>query len=278
METVTRFDELRQALNLLPRPIGLVPTMGSLHEGHLALVRTGRQECASLVVSIFVNPAQFGPGEDFSNYPRDLERDQSILEKEGVEVLWAPTRELMYRPGYQTWVQVQEIAKPLEGGLRTDHFLGVATVVAKLFNAVQPQKAYFGEKDIQQAMVIRRMTEDLNYPVEIVICPIVREADGLAASSRNKLLKAEERQAATVLYRALSEASQAFQKGERAANCLREIAIHCLQQEPLARLQYVSCADPETLHELEGKVESKALLSMAVHVGNTRLIDNQILG
>ena len=278
MQTATRPDELRQALNVLPRPTGLVPTMGCLHEGHLSLVRAARLECASLVVSIFVNPTQFGSTEDFSGYPHDLKRDQSILEKEGVELLWAPPRELMYSPGYQTWVNVQEVAQPLEGRFRPGHFQGVATIVAKLFNAVQPQKAYFGEKDIQQAMVIRRMTKDLDYPVDIVICPIVREPDGLAASSRNVYLRPEERQAATVLYRALSEASQAFEKGERDADCLREIVTETVQQEPLARLQYVSCADPATLDELEGSVKSKALLSLAAYVGRTRLIDNQVLG
>ena len=278
MQTVTRFDELRQALNVLPRPIGLVPTMGYLHEGHLSLVRAARQECASLVVSIFVNPEQFGPTEDFSDYPRGLKRDQSILEKEGVDVTWAPTRELMYPPGYQTWVNVQEVSQPQEGRFRPGHFQGVATIVAKLFNSVQPQKAYFGGKDIQQAMVIRRMAKDLDYPVDIVICPIVREPDGLAKSSRNEYLKPEERQAATVLYRALSKASQAFQKGERDADSLREIVIQNVRQEPLARLQYVSCADPLALNELEGSVKSKALLSMAVHIGGTRLIDNQELG
>ncbi len=278
MQTITHFGELRQALDVLARPIGLVPTMGYLHEGHLSLVRTARQECASLVVSIFVNPTQFGPTEDFPDYPRDLKRDQSKLEKEGVEVIWAPTRESMYPSSYETWVHVQEVARPLEGRFRPGHFQGVATIVAKLFNTVQPQKAYFGEKDIQQAMVIRRMTKDLNYPVDIVICPTVRDPDGLAISSRNKHLKPEERQAASVLHRALSKTSQAFDKGERDADRLREIVIQTVQQEPLARLQYVSCADPVTLSELEGCVESKGLLSLAVHVGTTRLIDNQILG
>ena len=278
MQTATRPDELRQALNVLPRPIGLVPTMGSLHEGHLSLVRAGRLECASLVVSIFVNPTQFGSTEDFSDYPHDLKRDQSILEKEAVEVLWAPTRELMYPPGYQTWVNVQEITQPLEGHFRPGHFQGVATIVTKLFNAVQPQKAYFGQKDIQQAMVIRRMTTDLDYPVEIVFCPTVREADGLAISSRNLYLRPEERQAATVLHRALSRTSRAFEKGERDAHRLRRTVIDAVGQESLTRLQYVSCADPVTLNELEGPVKGKVLLSLAVYLGRTRLIDNQILG
>ena len=278
MQTITHLGELRQALRVLSRPIGLVPTMGYLHEGHLSLVRAGRQECASLVVSIFVNSTQFGLTEDFSDYPLDLKRDQSILEKEGVEVIWAPTRELMYPPGYQTWVNVQEVSQPQEGRFRPGHFRGVATIVCKLLNAVQPHKAYFGEKDIQQAMVIRRMTRDLNYPVDIVICPTVRAPDGLAASSRNKHLKPEERQAARVLHRALSRAGQAFDKGERDADGLREIVIQSVRQESLARLQYVSCSDPATLNELEGRVKSQAVLSLAVYIGTTRLIDNQILG
>jgi len=278
MQTITHLGELRQALRVLSRPIGLVPTMGYLHEGHLSLVRAGRQECASLVVSIFVNSTQFGPTEDFSDYPLDLKRDQSILEKEGVEVIWAPTRELMYPPGYQTWVNVQEVSQPQEGRFRPGHFRGVATIVCKLLNAVQPHKAYFGEKDIQQAMVIRRMTRDLNYPVDIVICPTVRAPDGLAASSRNKHLKPEERQAARVLHRALSRAGQAFDEGERDADGLREIVIQSVRQESLARLQYVSCSDPATLNELEGRVKSQAVLSLAVYIGTTRLIDNQILG
>ena len=168
MQTATRFRELREGLSVLRQPIGLVPTMGCLHEGHLSLIRAGRRECAGLVASLFVNPAQFGPTEDYSDYPHDLKRDQSILEKEGVDVLWAPTPEMMYPPGYQTWVNVQEVTERLEGRFRPGHFQGVATIVAKLFNAVQPQKAYFGEKDIQQATVIRRMTKDLDYPVDIV--------------------------------------------------------------------------------------------------------------
>lgn len=278
MVTVTTFEELRQALSALPRPVGLVPTMGYLHEGHLSLVGAARQDCAGVVVSIFVNPTQFGPQEDLASYPRDLKRDQAMLEREGVDVVWAPTAEIMYPPGYQSWVTVEEVSRPLEGSRRPGHFRGVATVVAKLFNAVQPQKAYFSQKDAQQAVVIRRMAVDLNYPVDIVLCPIIREADGLALSSRTVYLNSEERKAATVLYRALSNAREAFQNGERQADCLREIVIRTIQQEPLARLQYVSCADPDTLDELEGSVKSKALLSAAVSFGKTRLIDNQFLG
>jgi len=188
MRIVHTLEELRATrLSLEPR-VGFVPTMGYLHEGHLSLVRRARQECESVVVSIFVNPAQFGPGEDLARYPRDLERDLHLLEPLGVDLLWAPTEEVMYPPGFQTWVEVEGLTRPLEGAARPGHFRGVTTVVAKLFNAVQPQVAYFGQKDAQQATVIRRMTQDLNFPIEIVVCPTVREADGLAMSSRNVYL------------------------------------------------------------------------------------------
>lgn len=273
MQTVITLPELRAARAALPEPVGLVPTMGYLHEGHLSLVRAAKAECASVVVSIFVNPTQFGPHEDLAAYPRDLPRDLRLLEAEGVDLVWAPTPEVMYPPGYQTWVTVEEVTKPLEGAMRPGHFRGVTTVVSKLFNAVQPQKAYFGQKDAQQAIVIRRMVQDLNFPIDIVVCPIVRESDGLAMSSRNVYLNAEERRAASVLYRALSAARQAFQAGEREAQRLRDIMSQVVQQEPLARLQYASCAHPETLEELNGPVE-QALLSMAVFIGKTRLIDN----
>jgi pantoate--beta-alanine ligase len=252
--------------------------MGYLHEGHLSLVRAARSECASVVVSIFVNPTQFGPAEDLNSYPRDLRRDLQLLEKEGVDLVWAPEAEEMYPPGFQTWVTVEEIARPLEGSMRPGHFRGVATVVAKLFNAVQPQRAYFGQKDAQQAAVIRQMTRDLNFNLEIIVCPIVREPDGLAMSSRNTYLNPQERQAATVLYRSLSAARQAYQSGEREADRLRQVMTEVIQNEPLARLQYVSCADADTLQEITGRISGRALLSMAVFVGKTRLIDNFLIG
>jgi pantoate--beta-alanine ligase len=250
--------------------------MGFLHDGHLSLVRQARQECASAVVSIFVNPTQFGPGEDLSRYPRNLARDQAMLESEDVDILWLPTPEQMYPPGYQTWVTVEEASNPLEGAARPGHFRGVATVVAKLFNAVQPDMAYFGQKDAQQVAVIRQMTRDLNFPVEIVVCPTARETDGLAMSSRNLYLNAQERKAATVLFRSLSAAKDAFAGGERDARKLRMKMEEILAGEVLARPQYISCAHPLTLQELD-IITDDALLSMAVYVGTTRLIDNVLL-
>ncbi|MCS6994694.1 MAG: pantoate--beta-alanine ligase [Anaerolineales bacterium] len=277
MILVNTLEELWQALSLLERPLGLVPTMGYLHEGHLSLVRRARQECVSVAVSIFVNPTQFGPNEDLSRYPRDLERDLHLLEAAGADLVWIPSNEVMYPPGFQTWVTVETLTLPLEGAMRPGHFRGVTTVVSKLFNAVRPEKAYFGQKDAQQAAVIRQMTRDLSYPIEIVVCPTVREADGLAMSSRNTYLSPEERQAATVLFRALSAAETAYRAGERNAETLRHIMRTTIESEPLARLQYVSCADYDTLQELE-TVSGKALLSMAVFIGATRLIDNCVLG
>jgi pantoate--beta-alanine ligase len=230
-----------------------------------------------VVVSIFVNPAQFGPAEDLAKYPRDLPHDLALLEAAGADLVWTPTPEGMYPPGFQTWVTVEGLTAPLEGAQRPGHFRGVTTVVAKLFNAVQPQKAYFGQKDAQQAAVIRRMTKDLDFPIEIIVCPTVREADGLAMSSRNAYLDPEERKAATVLFRALTAAKFAYESGERTGDALRKIMTDTINAEPLARLQYISCADYDTLEELE-KVTGKTLLSMAVFVGKTRLIDNFVLG
>ncbi len=277
MMIATTLEELWQALRLLERPLGLVPTMGYLHEGHISLARRARQECNSVAASIFVNPTQFGPHEDLSRYPRNIERDLKLLEAAGTDLVWLPTTEVMYPPGFQTWVTVESLTSPLEGAMRPGHFRGVTTVVAKLFNAIRPEKAYFGQKDAQQAAVIHQMTRDLSYPIEIVICPTVREADGLAMSSRNSYLNPEERQAATVLFRALTAAQSAYHNGERDAEALRRLMRETIEAEPLARLQYVSCADYDTLTELES-VTGKTLLSMAVFIGNTRLIDNIVLG
>ncbi len=277
MKVVTTLDDLRHARAALAGPMGLVPTMGYLHEGHISLVRRARTECASVAASIFVNPAQFGPSEDLAAYPRDLARDLALLEEAGVDLVWTPTAEIVYPAGFQTWVTVEEMARPLEGAHRPGHFRGVATVVAKLFNAFQPQRAYFGQKDAQQAAVIRQMTRDLDFPVEVVICPTVREQDGLAMSSRNAYLSQEQRAAAPVLFRALSAAAMAWAAGQRDAEDLRQLMAGIIDAEPLARRQYVSVADPVTLQELEGPV-ADALLSMAVVVGTTRLIDNLVLG
>jgi len=277
MMIVTDLNELRSARLLLDGTIGLVPTMGYLHEGHLSLIRRARAGCNSVAVSIFVNPTQFGPNEDLAQYPRDLERDLKLLEPLGVDLVWTPTAEVMYPTGYQTWVEVEALTKGLEGAMRPGHFRGVTTVVAKLFNAVQPQKAYFGQKDAQQAAVIRRMTLDLNFPIEIVVCPTVREADGLAMSSRNKYLQGDDRRAALVLFRALSAAKEMYEAGERNAEKLRGKMKEVIAAEPRARMQYVSCADYDSLEELE-TVTGKTLLSMAVLIGKTRLIDNFVLG
>lgn len=277
MILVNTLEELWQALRLLDRPLGLVPTMGYLHDGHLSLVRRAREECASVAVSIFVNPTQFGPNEDLARYPRDLKRDLNLLESAGADLVWTPSNEVMYPPGFQTWVTVEHLTLPLEGAMRPGHFRGVTTIVAKLFNAVRPEKAYFGQKDAQQAAVIRQMTRDLSYPTEIVVCPTVREPDGLAMSSRNSYLNPEERRAAAILFRALRAAEAAYQTGERDAETLRRRMRETLAAEPLARVQYVSCADYDTLQELD-TVSGKALLSMAVFIGNTRLIDNLVLG
>jgi pantoate--beta-alanine ligase len=276
MKTVSTLFDLRTARLSLYGTVGLVPTMGYLHEGHLSLILRAKAECESVVVSIFVNPTQFGVNEDLSMYPRDLERDLSLIEPLSVDLVWNPTPEIMYPTGYQTWVEVEVMTRPLEGAMRPAHFKGVTTVVAKLFNAVQPHKAYFGQKDAQQAAVIRQMTRDLNFPIEVIVCPTTREADGLAMSSRNKYLEGADRPAATILFRALSAAKSAYETGERNAEKLRTIMKDTLASEPRAQPQYVSCADYDTLEELD-VVSGKTLLSMAVLVGKTRLIDNFVL-
>ena len=277
MMIVSSLAELRSARLLLDGTVGFVPTMGYLHEGHVSLARRAREECDHVVVSIFINPTQFGPSEDLSKYPRNLESDLRLLEAAGVTLVWTPTPEVMYPPGFATWGEVEGLTEPLEGASRPGHFRGVTTVVSKLFNAVQPTKAYFGQKDAQQAAVICKMTRDLDFPVEIVVCPTVREEDGLAMSSRNSYLSPEERGAATVLFRSLSAARSAYERGERNAESLRGIMSEVIDSEPLAKMQYVSVADYDTLEELE-TVTGKTLLSMAVFMGKTRLIDNFVLG
>jgi len=277
MRSVSTLNDLWTTRLSLSGTVGLVPTMGFLHEGHLSLIRRAREECDHVIVSIFVNPTQFGPKEDLSKYPRDIDHDLKLIEPLGTDLVWMPTPEIMYPQGYQTWVEVEAITSPLEGAMRPGHFKGVTTVVAKLFNGVQPHKAYFGQKDAQQVAVIRQMTRDLNFPIEIVVCPIVREADGLAMSSRNVYLDPEQRKAATVLFRSLNAAKDLYDGGERDAEKIRGKMKEVLASEPLAEPQYISCADYDTLEELD-EIKGKALLSMAVFIGKTRLIDNFVLG
>ena len=276
MNLVNTLEEIWKVRRGLTGSVGFVPTMGYLHEGHLSLVRKARQDNDHVVVSIFVNPTQFAPDEDLDNYPRDLARDTELLKKEKVDVLWNPSSQIMYPDRFQSWVVVEEITQLLEGARRPTHFQGVTTIVSKLFNAVQPDRAYFGQKDAQQAVVIKQMTHDLSYPLEIVVCPIVREPDGLAMSSRNLYLNPAQRKAAVCLSRGLIQARDAFQNGETEADHLRAVVAEEVNNETLAQLQYVSCADPVTLEEIEGRVDS-ALVSLAVFVGKTRLIDNILL-
>lgn len=261
-----------------PGALGFVPTMGYLHDGHLALVRRAREENELVAVSIFVNPTQFGPNEDFERYPRDEERDLALLREAGVDAVYLPSPATMYPPGYQTYVAVERVSQRLEGERRPGHFRGVATVVLKLFNATQPTRAYFGRKDAQQLRVLQAMVRDLDLPIEIVPCDIVREPDGLAMSSRNVYLSPEQRAAATVLYRALSKAKEAYDAGERNPEALRELVRSTIAAEPLAEIDYVSLADDVTLEEIEERVERPALLSIVVRFGSTRLLDNIELG
>ncbi len=257
--------------------LGFVPTMGFLHEGHLDLVRRAVGENDQAGVSIFVNPTQFGKNEDFAAYPRNLENDLALLEKAGVGFVFAPSVEVMYPTGFQTYVEVMGVSQGLEGASRPGHFRGVATVVAKLFNLVRPSRAYFGQKDAQQVAVIRRMVSDLAMPVTIIIVPTVREPDGLAKSSRNVYLAPTERAAAPVLYQALSAARRRYEEGERHPDALRTVMGAVLATEPRAEVVYLSAADAETLSELSTPTERPILLTLAVRIGRTRLIDNLTL-
>lgn len=253
--------------------VGFVPTMGYLHDGHLALVKRAGAENSAVVASIYVNPAQFGAGEDLASYPRDLDRDLELLRGEGVDIVFVPSGDEMYPPGFSSWVDVQKVTARLEGAARPGHFRGVATIVAKLFNIVRPDRAYFGQKDAQQVIVIKRMVADLNMGIDIVAVPTVRESDGLTMSSRNVYLSADERRAAAVLFEALTSAQQSARSGEKDAARLRRQMIALIENEPLARIDYVSIADAETLEELTS-LDRPALASLAVRIGGTRLIDN----
>lgn len=252
---------------------GLVPTMGFLHDGHLSLVKRARRENERAAVSIYVNPTQFSPTEDLDSYPRDLNNDLKLLEAEGIDLVFTPDDGVMYPPGYQTYVTVEDVTRTLEGSSRPTHFRGVSTIVAKLFNIIQPTRAYFGQKDAQQTVVLQRMVQDLNFDIEMVICPTVREEDGLAQSSRNKYLTPEERKGANVLFQALKSAEASYQKGQRDGEALRQLMRDVIAQEPLARIDYVSVADPDSLRELD-EFSGDALFSLAVFFGKTRLIDN----
>lgn len=277
MQVVKTLSEIRELRRQLSSSIGLVPTMGYLHEGHLALVRQARAETSTVIVSIYVNPTQFSPSEDLGVYPRDLSRDLKLLEGEKTDIVFVPPDEEMYPTGFSSWVDVEKVTECLEGASRPGHFRGVATVCAKLFNITQPARAYFGQKDAQQVIVIKRMVADLNMNLEIVVVPTVRESDGLAVSSRNIYLESEERPAATVLFRALSLAKQLWQDGEKDADKIRQQMIWHIQKEPLARIDYVSIADSSTLEELK-HIDYPAVASLAVRIGKARLIDNIALG
>ncbi len=276
MKVIKTIAEMKQLRKNLAEPVGFVPTMGYLHEGHLSLVRQARADNPSVVVSIFVNPTQFGPHEDFERYPRDTQRDLALLEKERTDIVFMPSAAEMYPAGFNTWVEVSKITQRLEGACRPGHFRGVTTVVAKLFNIVQPARAYFGQKDAQQAIVIRRMVADLNMNLEIITLPTVREPDGLAMSSRNTYLNPEERRAAAVLYQALSTVKRLYFQGERNAAYLRQHMTTIIHKQPQASIDYVSIANHETLEELD-TVTPPALVSLAVRIGKTRLIDNIVL-
>ncbi len=276
---VTTVAELRAALDSVRRSgktIGLVPTMGALHEGHLSLVRKSKQECGYTVVSIYVNPSQFAAGEDLDEYPRALRADLDALAECGVELAFVPENDEVYRPRHATWVEVGGVAEPLEGQCRPGHFRGVATIVLKLLNMVRPDAAYFGQKDYQQALVIRQMVEDLDVPVELRVCPTVREPDGLAMSSRNAYLGADARQRSLVLFRSLELAERLVADGQRDAQSILDQMRQVILAADDARIDYIALADPDTLEPVD-EINGPVVALLAVHIENTRLIDNLIL-
>lgn len=276
MQVFSTIADVRAARKALPGTLGFVPTMGFLHEGHLSLVRAAAAACDAVAVSIFVNPTQFAPGEDLDSYPRALERDLALLKEAGVAFVFTPKNEEMYPPGFATSIDVGPVSRPLEGAVRPGHFSGVATVVCKLFNIVQPDRAFFGQKDAQQCAVLRRMVTDLNIPTEIVVCPIVRAPDGLALSSRNSYLSDDERRRATLLSQALNAAREKAEAGERSVETLKTAIAATLMQDPDLTSDYLSIACPDTLAELD-TLDRPALASLAVRVGSTRLLDNMML-
>lgn len=276
MPVAATVSAVRQAVSQARREgrsIGLVPTMGALHAGHVSLIQTARRETGFVVASIFVNPTQFGPSEDFSRYPRPMDQDLEMCRHQGVDLVFAPDTEIMYPPGFRAFIEVQGLQDVLCGASRPGHFRGVATVVLKLFNIVQPDVAYFGQKDAQQTRIIEKMVRDLDVPVRIRVCPIIREPDGLALSSRNQYLNAQQRRHATVLHQALEEARARIEAGERDANIVRQAMTNRIQVTPGAVLDYAAVVDAEMLQPLE-RVTGKVLLAVAVKFGATRLIDN----
>lgn len=276
MQIIRDFKALRNEINKVKhagKTVGFVPTMGFLHDGHLSLLKEAGRQTDYVVMSIFVNPIQFGAGEDYDEYPRDLEQDYRKAEQVGCDLIFYPKVKSMYPPGYLTYVNTEGISEPLCGGSRPGHFQGVTTVVAKLFNLVTPDKAFFGQKDAQQALIIRKMVADLNMNPEIVVCPTIREADGLAMSSRNAYLDPAERKAATILYRTLKKAREMILSGERDARTIRGFMVDSIGKEPLAAIQYIEVVDGQTLQQLEC-IEGSVLLALAVKFGETRLIDN----
>ncbi|MFC2035714.1 pantoate--beta-alanine ligase [Chloroflexota bacterium] len=276
MKVVETIEEIKRQRLKLAEPVGFVPTMGYLHDGHLALIERARAENASVVASIFVNPTQFGPQEDLDSYPRDTQHDLAMLEKEGVDIIFIPSVTVMYPTLFNSWVEVGRVTERLEGTSRPGHFRGVTTIVNKLFNIIEPTKAYFGQKDAQQVIVIKKMVADLNMNLEVVTCATVREPDGLAMSSRNTYLNHEERQAAVVLYQALSLTQQSWLQGKTTAETLRQEMIAHIQKQPLANIDYISIADAVTSEELD-EAKSSALVSLSVKIGKTRLLDSVVL-
>ena len=276
LEIARSVDELRCLVESARRnglTIGLVPTMGALHEGHASLIRAARGETGWVIVSIFVNPTQFGPNEDYQRYPRSWEQDLAVCQANGADLVFAPPVKEVFPPGYSTFVEVTKLQDPLCGGSRPGHFRGVATVVLKLFNMTTPDRAYFGQKDAQQARIIRQLVRDLNLPATIRVCPIAREPDGLALSSRNRYLSPEDRHSATVLYRALETARRMIESGERNAACIRERMLAMIQSTPRAVAEYVDIVDYETMQPV-ANLQSGILIALAVKFGTTRLIDN----
>ncbi len=281
MEIINRRQRMNSVARKVRRQqdktIGLVPTMGALHEGHLSLIREARRMCDVVVVSIFVNPTQFAPGEDFSRYPRDLTKDTTHLADDNVDYIFAPTPEEIYPKHFATYVTVEGLSEQLEGAARPGHFRGVATVLAVLFNIIRPDFAYFGQKDAQQTLVVKRLVRDLAFDTEIVVLPTVREETGLALSSRNAYMNGDERRAATSLYRALSRAEAIYTSGERSGRKLAEVVRAEIETEPRARLEYVSVADADTLERLDKLDDRPVLIAVAARIGQTRLIDNIVL-